>query len=383
MRTPEQRYLRTTPRTGAEFHRDLDVWRLLRLDPVLFMLLVLLACLGLLSLYSASGADVGRTVKQASSFAIGFGVLLVMARIPPTQYLRLAPFLYAGGTFLLLLVEVIGDVRMGAQRWLSVPGLGSVQPSEFLKLGMPLMIAHYLSARTGHEVSLKDLLVSLGLLLVPVLLILKQPDLGTAILVFLAGFFVIFLAGLPWRILIGFGGLVLALIPVAWPFLHDYQRRRVLTLFNPEADHLGAGWNIIQSKTAIGSGGLLGKGRIEGTQSHLHFLPEGHTDFLIAAYAEELGFLGVIALMGLYLAVLWRCLHIARHAQTAFTRLLAGAITLSFFTYVFVNVGMVSGILPVVGVPLPLMSYGGTAIISLMAGFGLLMSIHAHRKIMG
>jgi len=383
MNQPSQRYHRHAPNTGAEFTRSRDLWLMLRTDSVLAVLLLILTCVGLISLYSASGGDIAMTVKQGSSFIIGFVVLLIMARIPPATYHYISPWFFAGGVVLLIAVELFGQVRMGAQRWLSVPGIASIQPSEFMKIGMPMMIAWYLSSRAMGKISIKDLAVSFALLMVPVALIVKQPDLGTSILVFVSGFFVIFLAGLSWRLIAVAMALVAAAAPVAWQFLHDYQRRRVLTLFNPDADPLGAGWNIIQSKTAIGSGGLFGKGWMNGTQSHLHFLPEGHTDFIIAAFSEEFGFVGVIALFLLYFAILARCMFITLAAQSSYARLLAGAITLSFFIYIFVNVGMVSGILPVVGVPLPFMSYGGTAIITLMAGFGILMSIHSNRKLMG
>jgi len=383
MNQPSQRYHRHAPKTGAEFIRSRDIWLILRTDSVLAVLLLILTCVGLISLYSASGGDVAMTIKQGSSFLIGYTVLLVLARIPPATYHYISPWFYLGGVLLLIAVELFGQVRMGAQRWISVPGIASVQPSEFMKIGMPMMIAWYLSTRATGKIELKDLAISFALLMVPVLLIVKQPDLGTSILVFVSGFFVIFLAGLSWRIITAVMVFIAAIAPIAWHFLHDYQRRRVLTLFNPDADPLGAGWNIIQSKTAIGSGGLFGKGWMNGTQSHLHFLPEGHTDFIIAAFSEEFGFIGVLALFLLYFAILARCLFITLSAQSSYARLLAGAITLSFFIYIFVNVCMVSGILPVVGVPLPFMSYGGTAIITLMTGFGILMSIHSNRKLMG
>lgn len=382
MNTPQQRYARTTSNTGADFQRRIDIWGLLRLDPVLTSLLIAASLLGLIALYSASGADLTMTLKQASSFVLGFGVMLIFARITPNNYAYISPWLYGLSSILLVAVVFIGEVRMGAQRWIDIPGVTSVQPSEFLKLAMPMMIAWYLSTRP-IPIRFRDLLVCIVMILVPVGLIAEQPDLGTSILVFMSGFFVLFFAGLSWRLIGGMAALAAAAAPVAWTFLHDYQRRRVITLFDPESDPLGNGWNIIQSKTAIGSGGLSGKGWLDGTQSHLHFLPEGHTDFIIAAFSEEFGFIGVIVLLTLYLAILIRAIQIATNAQTSYGRLLAGAITMSFFVYVFVNAGMVSGILPVVGVPLPFISYGGTAIITLMSGFGVLMSIQAHRKLMG
>jgi len=382
MKEQQNRFLRQAPQSGAEFHKSADIWGVLRLDPTLSTLLAIAASLGLIALYSASGADLDMTVKQASSFLIGFVVMLVFARIPPGTYAYISPWFYGLGVLLLMATAVIGDVRMGAQRWLSIPGVASVQPSEFLKLAMPMMIAWYLSGR-AQPPRAGTIAASLALILFPVALIAEQPDLGTSILVFASGFFVLFLAGLPWKLMGVMAGAFAGIAPIAWHFLHDYQRRRVLTLFDPESDPLGNGWNIIQSKTAIGSGGLFGKGWLDGSQSHLHFLPEGHTDFIIAAYSEEFGLIGVIVLLALYLAILMRAFQIATMAQNSYARLLAGAITLSFFVYVFVNAGMVSGILPVVGVPLPFISYGGTAIITLMSGFGVLMSIQAHRKLMG
>lgn len=382
MSEQQNRFLRVAPTTGAEFSKGSDTWSILHLDPVLGSLLALAGMVGLIALYSASGADLAMTLKQASSMLIGTLVMLVFARIPPTTYAYISPWFYGLCLVLLAAVAVVGDVRLGAQRWLTIPGVTSVQPSEFLKLAMPMMAAWYLSARP-QPLSMKDVALSLTLILVPVGLIAEQPDLGTAILVFSSGFFVIFLGGLPWSFMAAIAISFATLAPIGWGFLHDYQRRRILTLFDPESDPLGNGWNIIQSKTAIGSGGIFGKGWLDGSQSHLHFLPEGHTDFIIAAYSEEFGFVGVVLLMLIYTGILARSFQISTQAQSSYGRLLAGAITLSFSIYVFVNVGMVSGILPVVGVPLPFVSYGGTAIITLMSGFGVLMSIHAHRKLMG
>lgn len=382
MSNEQRRYQRSAKNTAGEFSRRRDIWGLLKLDATLSSL-ILFACLtGLIALYSASDKSLAITLKQGSSMMIGWCIMIIFARIPPTTYSYVAPYFYAFGVVLLMAVAVVGEVRMGAQRWISIPGVTSVQPSEFLKTAMPMMLAWYLSQRP-LPISFKDLCICLGLTVIPFLLIAEQPDLGTSLLVFASGLFVIFFAGISWKIIAGLGVVVASILPIAWTFLlHDYQRRRVLTLIDPESDPLGNGWNIIQSKTAIGSGGVTGKGWLDGTQSHLHFLPEGHTDFIIAAFSEEFGLLGVLLLMGLYIAILLRALHIARHAQTTFNRLLAGAITLSFFVYVTVNVGMVSGILPVVGVPLPFISYGGTAILTLMSGFGILMSIHAHRRLM-
>ncbi|SUD90216.1 rod shape-determining protein RodA [Psychrobacter phenylpyruvicus] len=367
-------------RQTHHFGRDdsTSIWERIHIDPWLMLLLLTLSFIGLAILYSASTQDVSMVIRQSVSYLLGFAVMIGMAQIPPGVYRNFTPFFYIIGLFLLVLVELIGEVRMGAQRWIGIPGFGSVQPSEFLKLGLPMMCAWYLSRRDLPP-NLVTVFSTLAIIVLPVLLIAKQPDLGTSLLVAASGIFVLFLAGLPWWMI---GSAVAMMIPTVWfgwTFLmRDYQKQRVLTLFNPEADVLGAGWNITQSKTAIGSGGLTGKGYLEGTQSHLHFLPEGHTDFIIAAFSEEFGLLGVSVLMFIYSCILVRSLYIAAIHVDTFGRLLAGAIALSFFVYVFVNIGMVGGILPVVGVPLPLVSYGGTAILTLMAGFGLLMSIYTH-----
>jgi len=343
------------------------------------MLLLLTVCfIGLAILYSASTQDVAMVTRQMVSYLIAFSVMIGMAQIPPGMYRDFTPFFYVIGLFSLILVDLIGEVRMGAQRWIAIPGFGSVQPSEFMKLGLPMMCAWYLSRRDLPP-NLITVASTLAIIVVPVLLIAKEPDLGTSLLVAASGFFVLFLAGLPWWMIGSAIGLMIPLVWAGWMFfMHDYQKQRVLTLLNPEADMLGAGWNITQSKIAIGAGGLTGKGYLEGTQSHLHFLPEGHTDFIIAAFSEEFGLLGVSVLMFLYACILVRSLFIASVHVDTYGRLLAGAIGMSFFVYVFVNIGMVGGILPIVGVPLPLISYGGTAIITLMAGFGLLMSVYTH-----
>lgn len=378
----QDKFLRHMPRDGTGFKRRFDPWQLLHLDPLLLLLLLLTCLLGLFELYSASGRHLDMTMKQLMSFGIGLTAMFVLAQIPPRTYQTLSPWFYAGGVGLLIGVMIFGEVRMGAQRWISIPGVASVQPSEFMKLGMPMMLAWFLAGRVLPP-SFPVVMLSLVLIGIPAGLIAEQPDLGTAILVATSGLFVLFLSGLPWWMIFSFMAVVGALIPVAWNFLHDYQRQRVLTLFDPESDPLGAGWNIIQSKTAIGSGGVFGKGWLHGSQSHLEFLPEGHTDFIIAAYSEEFGLIGVVVLFALYLLIIARGLYIATTAQDSYSRLLAGAITLSFFVYVTVNAGMVSGMLPVVGVPLPFVSYGGTAIITLMSGFGILMSIQTHKKLIG
>ncbi|MDF2416742.1 rod shape-determining protein RodA [Acinetobacter beijerinckii] len=375
----QYKFLRQAPRDGLSTANHPSRWQQLHIDPWLCLFLVLNAILGLTVLYSASAQDVGLVSKQAMSFGIGFVVMFGLAQIPPKVYQAFSPYFYIFGVLSLVAVVIFGEVRMGAQRWIDIPGFGSVQPSEFMKIGMPMMVAWFLS-RKALPPSFSQVILTLMLIVVPFLLIAEQPDLGTSLLVLASGIFVLFLSGLSWKLISAAAGVVAIIIPIAWQFLlHDYQRQRVLTLLDPEADALGTGWNIIQSKTAIGSGGFSGKGFLEGTQSHLHFLPEGHTDFIIAAYSEEFGLIGVTLLILLYCAIIFRTFQIGLQSFHNYGRLVAGAFGLSFFVYVFVNAGMVSGILPVVGVPLPFMSYGGTAIITLMSTFGLVMSIHTHR----
>lgn len=377
--TPQYRFLRYAPRDGSNMQITPTRWERLHIDPWLTGLFLIIASFGLVVLYSAAAQDTALVIRQLISFGIGFTVMFSLAQVPPKIYQAFSPWFYALGLLSLIAVMIFGEVRMGAQRWIDIPGFGSVQPSEFMKLAMPMMTAWFLSARPLPP-TLKAVLVTLGLVGVPVLLVAEQPDLGTAMLIMMSGMFVLFLSGLRWWMIGSVVGGIAAIAPIAWMFLlHGYQKQRVLTLFDPEADALGSGWNIIQSKTAIGSGGLFGKGYLNGTQTHLHFLPEGHTDFIIAAFSEEFGLAGVLLLFFLYCCVILRAFQIASRTKHNYGRLLAGGIGLSFFVYVFVNAGMVSGILPVVGVPLPFMSYGGTAIITLMAGFGLLMSIHTHR----
>jgi rod shape determining protein RodA len=374
-------FSRTLSDAETHFSRKPSIWVRLHIDIPLLILLMMLSIGGLFVLYSGSGGSIEDVQRQSIRFALGVLVMFVVAQIDASVLKRWSPRFYLVGIALLVAVLLVGVGAKGAQRWLS---LGSIrfQPSEIMKLVVPMMIAWYLANRKLPP-RFKYVIVSLMLILVPVGLIAKQPDLGTSLLIGASGIFILLLSGLRWRIVFGFIGLVLALLYPFWQFvMHDYQKTRVLTLFNPESDPLGAGWNIIQSKIAIGSGGLWGKGWLNGTQSHLEFLPESHTDFIIAVFAEEFGFFGVLALLGLYLLIVFRGLYIAVKAQDSYSRLLAGSITLTFFVYVFVNIGMVSGILPVVGVPLPLVSYGGTSIITLLAGFGILMSIHTHRKLL-
>jgi rod shape determining protein RodA len=320
-------------------------------------------------------------VRQSSYLAAAFATMFILAQIDPRHLERLAMPMFVAGTLLLIAVLVLGSGAKGAQRWLAIPGLPRFQPSELMKLAVPIMVASYLSRRTLPP-SAKHLLLSLIFILVSVGLIARQPDLGTSILIGSSGIFVIFLAGVPWKVVLIAVATGLASLPGVWLLMRDYQRQRVLTLLDPERDPLGAGWNTVQSKIAIGSGGLEGKGWLNGTQSHLDFLPEGNTDFIIAVLGEELGFLGILFILALYLMIVARGAFIAFSADGMFNRLLAGSITLTFFVYVFVNIGMVSGLLPIVGVPLPLVSQGGTSLITLMAGFGILMSIHTHHSFM-
>ncbi|HAF93766.1 MAG TPA: rod shape-determining protein RodA [Pseudomonas sp.] len=352
----------------------------LHIDGLLLLLLLTLAAASLFILYSASGKNLDLLMKQASSFGLGLGAMLVIAQFEPRFMARWVPLGYLVVVGLLLVVEFLGHTAMGATRWINIPGVIRFQPSEFMKIIMPMTIAWYLSSRPLPP-RLKHTLVSLALIVVPFVLILKQPDLGTSLLILASGAFVLFIAGLPWRWILG---AVTALVPVAvgmWYFvMHDYQKQRVLTFLDPESDPLGTGWNFIQSKAAIGSGGVFGKGWLLGTQSHLDFLPESHTDFIIAVLAEEFGLVGVCLLLVLYLLLIARGLTITVQAQTLFGKLLAGALTMTFFVYVFVNIGMVSGLLPVVGVPLPFISYGGTSLVTLLLGFGILMSIQTHKK---
>lgn len=375
----QYKFLRQAPRDGSSSAIPISIWDRLHLDPWLMLLLLANAVLGLVALYSASAQDLSLVSKQASSFAIGFVIMIVVAQISPKVYQSFSPLFYILSLLALFAVIFFGESRLGAQRWIDIPGIGSVQPSEFMKIGMPMMIAWFLS-RHPLPPKLKHIFICIALIIIPFLIIANQPDLGTSALILASGVFVLFLSGLPWWFIGCTATLGSIFIILAWELLlKDYQKQRVMTLFDPQADSLGSGWNIIQSTTAIGSGGITGKGYLEGTQSHLHFLPEGHTDFIIAAYSEEFGLLGVTLLLLLYLAIIIRTFNISLLSFHNYGRLLAGGLALSFFVYVFVNAGMVSGILPVTGIPLPFMSYGGTAIITLMTTFGIIMSIHTHR----
>lgn len=356
------------------------IWAALHLDPILLILLGVLITGGLFVLYSGADQSLDMVKAQGVRMVIALVVMLVFAQLDPSVFRRWSPWLYLVGVLALIAVLVVGIGAKGAQRWLALPGLPRFQPSEIMKLVAPMTAAWYLS-RHYLPPRLPQVGVALGIVLLPMGLIIDQPDLGTSLLVGLAGMFVVFFAGLSWKFIATIMGMASVSAPVLWFFvMRDYQKQRVLTLLDPQSDPLGAGWNIIQSKTAIGSGGLEGKGWLMGTQSHLEFLPESHTDFIVAVLAEEFGFIGMALLLTVYFLIILRCLYIAATAQDSFSRLVAGALTMTFFIYVFVNIGMVSGLLPVVGVPLPLVSYGGTSSVTLMAAFGVLMSIHTHRR---
>ncbi|MCW5603504.1 MAG: rod shape-determining protein RodA [Burkholderiales bacterium] len=348
-------------------------------DGLLLGAMLLLISAGLIVLSSASNANFARVSAHGVNLLVAFGVMWACANIPPHVLMRLAVPAYALGLALLVAVALFGEVVNGARRWLDI-GVTRVQPSELMKIAVPLMLAWYFE-RYEATLRLKNYAVAAVLLLVPVALIVRQPDLGTAILISSAGFFVLFLAGLHWKIIAGLTAAAVAAMPLLWSALHDYQRQRILTLLDPMQDPLGAGYHIIQSTIAVGSGGWTGKGWMNGTQTHLDFIPERTTDFIFAVYAEEFGLVGSLVLLLLFLMVIARGLVITASAPTMFARLLAGAITLTFFTYAFVNMGMVSGILPVVGVPLPLISYGGTSLVTICLGFGIVMSIATHKKL--
>ena len=349
------------------------------IDRPLLTLVGLVLAIGLLTLHSASGGDVNRTIAQSANIFIALVLMWIVANVPLHYLSRIALPVYMLGLILLIAVEFFGEVVNGAQRWLDL-GFTRLQPSELMKIAVPLMMAWYFD-RYESVLRGSNFLVGVILLFVPVFLIVNQPDLGTAILVAVAGVYVLFLAGLSFKVFLISLLIVLGSVPFIWSNLHGYQQQRILTLFDPSQDPLGSGYHIIQSSIALGSGGLLGKGWLNGTQSQLDFLPERTTDFVFAVYAEEFGLLGNLLLLFLFLAIIGRGLIIAANAPTLFTRLLAGAISLIFFTYVFVNIGMVSGILPVVGVPLPLISYGGTSLVTILFGIGILMSIQTHRRL--
>ncbi len=348
-------------------------------DRTLMLAILLLVGISVATMYSAAFDFPGRFAGHVRNLGIAFVVMWAASVVPPALLMRLALPLYVAGIALLIAVDLFGIINKGAQRWLDV-GVTRIQPSEMLKIATPLMLAWYFNQREGM-LRWTDFLVATVLLALPVLMIAKQPDLGTSILVLAAGAYVIFFAGLSWKVILGLVAAGVAALPLLWTVLHDYQRQRVLTLLDPTLDPLGKGFHIIQSQIAVGSGGLYGKGWMQGTQTHLEFIPERTTDFILAVYAEEFGLLGVGVLLLLFLAVISRGLVIASSGANTFGRLMAGSITMSFFTYCFVNMGMVIGILPVVGVPLPWMSYGGTAMVTLGLATGILMSIQRHRTL--
>ncbi len=376
-------YVRQMPhQSSADLAKPPSTAARMHIDVPLLLLLLALTVYGLFVLYSASGQSMAAVVRQGRYFVVAYVIMILGAQISLQRYTRWSPWLYLGGVGTLLAVMFFGVGAKGAQRWLEIGGF-RFQPSEIMKLVVPMAVAWYLSDRILPP-SFRHVMAGLALVAVPAGLILQQPDLGTSLLIAASGLFVLFMAGIGWRYIIGAVLLAIASAWPAWMFvLKDYQKQRILTMLNPESDKLGAGWNIIQSKTAIGSGGWEGKGWLSGTQSQLDFLPESHTDFIIAVLAEEFGLRGVLLLMTLYALILLRGFWIGVQAQTSFGRMMAGSLTLTFFVYIFVNMGMVAGLLPVVGVPLPLVSAGGTSVVTLMAGFGLLMAVSTEKRMVG
>ncbi len=349
------------------------------LDRPLLAISAALVLVGLVTLYSATHGTPVRLSAQLANLAVGATAMWIAAQIPPQTLMRFAFPAYVGGLGLLLVVALFGEVVNGARRWLDL-GFLRFQPSELMKLALPLALASYFHRREG-TLRLRDFAAAAAIAALPVALVARQPDLGTALLVAASGFTVLFFAGIGWKVLAGLGIAGLAAAPLAWGLLHDYQRRRILTLFDPTQDPLGAGYHTIQSTIAVGSGGIGGKGWLRGTQAHLDFIPERHTDFIFAVYAEEFGLVGSLALLALYTALVVRGLMIAAKAATVFARLVGASLSLMFFTYAFVNIGMVAGILPVVGVPLPFVSYGGSALATLFVAIGILMSAQRHRRL--
>ena len=356
-------------------------WQKSHLDFMLLLGLLVLGVIGLTILYSASNQNLILFWHQMANFGFAFIVMCVFAQIPVSRYQFLAPWVFGLTLLMLLAVMGAGVVSKGAQRWLGFGWL-RFQPSEIMKLVMPMMLAWYLRDKV-FPLHIKDLFFSCIIIIFPVLLIAKQPDLGTALLVATTGFFVLLLAGITWQIIVSAIGLMIVVLPIAWRFMHAYQKMRLFTFWSPERDPLGSGYNIIQSKIAIGSGGWFGKGWLQSSQAHLQFLPERSTDFIFAVYGEEFGFIGCLLLFLVFGYIIGRSLYISTNAQDTFSRLFVGSLALSFFTYFFVNIGMVAGVLPVVGVPLPLVSYGGSSLITIMAGFGIIMSAQTHRKLIG
>ncbi len=359
---------------------DRSLSQRLHLDIPLLFSLLLLCAVGLMVLYSAGGQDAALIYRQVMRMGLAMLLMFMIAQIPPARLARLSLWVYLLGICLLALVLVTGEIGKGAQRWLNL-GIIRFQPSELMKLALPMLLAWFF-ADNHLPPSLSRIFYATIIIVIPVLLIAKQPDLGTSILVAAAGLSILFVAGVSWKLITGFSLTAALSTPVLWYFMHDYQKQRVLTLLDPEKDPLGSGYHIIQSKIAIGSGGLYGKGWLNGTQSHLEFLPERSTDFIFAVFCEEFGLMGVLLLVCIYMFIIIRGLYISLNAQNTFGRLLGTGLTLTFFVYVFVNMGMVIGQLPVVGVPLPLISHGGTSMVTLMIAFGILMAIHTHRRLL-
>lgn len=358
-----------------------SIWHILHLDAPLLFFLFALMIFGFFILYSASNQQFSMVLQEIMHIGFALLIMLIVAQLPPHVFERWTPWIYGLGIFLLFIVLIIGHIGKGAQRWLNF-GFFRFQPSELMQLAIPMMLAWYYKNRRLPP-KFKHIIISAAIILVPVILAAKEPDLGTAITLIIGGACVLLFAGLSWNLIILLCGLILMSIPVLWHFMHYYQRQRILVFFSPERDPLGNGYHIIQSKIAIGSGGLFGKGWLMGTQSHLHFLPAHATDFIFAVTGEEFGLFGSLTLLMIYLLITARCMYIANRAQDTYTRLLAASFSLMFFLSVFINIGMVSGILPVVGLPLPLISYGGSSMVAIMAGFGILMSIHRHKKLLG
>jgi rod shape determining protein RodA len=356
-------------------------WEILtrRIDTMLFGCAIAIVGVGLVTLFSAADQSIARVTSQAMSLGFAIVLMWIFANIAPQTLARVAVPLYVVAVAMLIGVAMFGVVVNGSRRWLNL-GIARFQPSELMKIALPLMLAWYFQKFEGR-IAWKDFVLAGVLIVVPVYLIKRQPDLGTALLIAASGFYVLFLAGLSWKVIVGLVATAAAVGPMVWTHLHDYQRERILTFMDPGRDPLGAGYHSMQASIALGSGGVVGKGWLNGTQTHLDFLPERHTDFIFAVFGEEFGLVGAVVLVVLYMMLIGRAMFIAANASTLFARLLAGAITLMFFTYAFVNMAMVSGLLPVVGVPLPLVSYGGTALISLFIGLGILMSVQAHRKL--
>jgi rod shape determining protein RodA len=356
-------------------------WEVLtrRIDSMLFGAALAIVGVGLVTLFSAADESIPRMTSQAMSLSFAILLMWMFANIAPQTLARAAVPLYTVAVAMLIAVAMFGIVVNGSRRWLNL-GVARFQPSELMKIALPLMLAWYFQKFEGR-IRWRDFVFAAVLIVVPVYLIKRQPDLGTALLIAASGFYVLFLAGLSWKIIVGLFAVTAAVGPMVWTHLHDYQRERILTFMDPSRDPLGAGYHSTQASIALGSGGIVGKGWLNGTQTHLDFLPERHTDFIFAVFGEEFGLIGNAILLVLYLLLIGRAMVITANASTLFARLVAGAITLMFFTYAFVNMAMVSGILPVVGVPLPLVSYGGTALISLFIGLGILMSVQAHRKL--